>query len=150
MTRPAARSRLSFAALALSVLMLVVGCAKKQPIVEYEAGAPAPASTPSVTELAPLTEDAGDEAGDAMSEAGKKATGPAMTSNQIKIQMCCNAMRLQAKQIGPSSPEGFQLNAVATQCDQIAKQIGPLGTAPEFNQLRQMLKSVKLPSTCQF
>lgn len=149
MTRSAFRSRLPPAALSLSVVLLVIGCQKKQP-VEIDAGGPAPAATPSVTELQPLMDDAGDDAGDAAAEAGKKWTGPAMTPNQIKVQVCCNSMRAQAKQIGASSPEGFQLNAVAAQCDQLAKQIGPLGTAPEFNQLRQILQTVKLPSACQF
>src|SRR6202011_1418452 len=106
------------AALALSVPVLVMGCPKTQPPVEFDAGA-APAAPASVTELAPLVEDAGEDAADAVADAGKKWTGPGMTSNQLKIQVCCNAMRAQAKQIGPSSPEGYQLNAVAAQCDQI-------------------------------
>ncbi|MDP9037119.1 MAG: hypothetical protein M3O50_20160 [Myxococcota bacterium] len=148
MTRSAVPSRLMCAAFSLCLPTLVMGCPKKQPVVELDAGG-APAPPASVTELAPLVDDAGDDAAEAAADSGRKWTGPGMTSNQLKIQVCCNAMRAQAKQIGPSSPEGFQLNAVAAQCDQMAKQIGPLGTAPEFNQLRQLLKSVKLPSACQ-
>jgi hypothetical protein len=58
-------------------------------------------------------------------------------------------MRAQAKQLG-SSPEAFQINAFAGQCDVFAAQVGPQGTAPELAQLRQLLKSIKLPSACQF
>jgi hypothetical protein len=102
-----------------------------------------------VTELAPLTDttDAGDAAAEAA--APKKWVGPAVTPNQLKIGACCAAMRAQAKQMG-QSPEAFQLNAAAVQCDLFAKQVGPAGTAPEFAQIRQMLRSVKLPSACQF
>jgi len=102
-----------------------------------------------VTELAPLTDttDAGDAAAEAA--APKKWVGPVVPPNQAKIEACCVAMRAQAKQLG-SSPEAFQINAAAAQCDVFAKQVGPQGTAPEFAQIRQILKSVKLPSACQF
>ncbi len=83
-------------------------------------------------------------------EAGKKPSGGGggYNTNQLKIKECCNAMRAQAKSLG-SSPEGFQINALAAQCDMFATQVGPAGNAPELNQLRQILKSVKLPSACQ-
>jgi hypothetical protein len=58
-------------------------------------------------------------------------------------------MRAQAKQMG-NSPESFQITALAGQCDMFAKQVGPAGNAPEFNQLRAILKSVKLPAACSF
>jgi hypothetical protein len=48
-----------------------------------------------------------------------------------------------------SSPEAFQINALAAQCDMFATQVGPAGNAPELNQLRQVLKSLTLPSACQ-
>ena len=51
---------------------------------------------------------------------------------------------------GLASPEAFQLTAVAAQCDVFAKQVGPAGNAPELNQLRQVLRSVKLPGACNF
>jgi hypothetical protein len=135
--------------LCTSLAILVLACPKKPPpAVEDAAPPPPPAPTPSVTELAPIGEDAGDDAA-AEAAAPKKWTGPAYNGNQLRIKECCNAMRAQAKQMGPSSPEGFQLNALATQCDLVAAQVGPQGTAPEFNQLRQMLKSIKLPVACQ-
>lgn len=57
-------------------------------------------------------------------------------------------MRAQAKQMG-ASPEAFQINALAAQCDMFVTQVGPAGNAPELNQLREILKSIKLPSACQ-
>jgi hypothetical protein len=141
------RARLLLLALLISLPALLVGCPKKPAPPPVEDAAPPPASTPTVTELAPLTEDAGE---DAAAEAGpKKYVGPAVNPNQLRIAACCNAMRAQAKQMG-QSPEAFQVNALATQCDLFAKQVGPAGTAPEFAQLRQILKSVKLPGACNF
>jgi hypothetical protein len=150
MTRSPARRAVIFFTFALAFPVFVMGCPKKQPPV-VDAGEPAPpASSSGVTELAPLIEDAGDE-GEAAPEAGpRKWTGPGGNPNQLKIQACCNAMRSQARTLGPGSPEGFQLNAIAGQCDVFAKQVGPAGNAPELNQLRQVLRSVKLPAACQF
>jgi hypothetical protein len=137
-----------FVALALLVLV-TASCSKKPPPPVVEDSGPPPATTPSITELAPLTDttDAGDAAPAA---SAKKWTGPALNPNQQKIEACCNGMRAQAKTMGANSPEGFQLNAAATQCDVFAKQVGPQGSAPEFAQLRQILKSLKLPAVCQF
>lgn len=136
----------------LVVLMLplvAVGCPKKAPPPVEDSAPPPPASTPSVTELAPLTDTA--DASDAAPEAApKKWTGPSLNPNQMKIEACCNAMRAQAKAMGANSPESFQINAAAAQCDVFAKQIGPQGNAPEFAQLRGILKSLKLPAVCQF
>jgi hypothetical protein len=96
-------------------------------------------------------DDAGDDADAADSEASapRKWTGTGFNTNQTKIRACCNAMRAQAKAMG-SSPEGFQLNTLATQCDLFVSQVGPEGTAPELTQLRQLLRSVNLPSLCAF
>jgi hypothetical protein len=150
MIRVTTRRRLRTFGLILSLPILVMGCPKKPPTPAIEdAGAPPPATTPTVTELAPLTEEAGAE--DAAPETGpKKWTGPGLTANQLKLAACCGAMRTQAKAVGASSPEGFQLNAAAVYCDSVVKQVGPAGTAPEFAQVRAMLKSVKLPAACQF
>jgi hypothetical protein len=127
--------------------LLIMGCPKKEPVVE-DAGPPPPVPVPSatVTELAPLaTDDAGP---DAEVDAGKKPyTGPTYNPNQMKVKACCNALRAQAKQLG-SSPEGFQMMSMATTCDTLATQIGPQGNAPELAQLRQILKSVNLPAVC--
>jgi hypothetical protein len=149
MTRSPIRRTLTFLAFTTFVPVLVMGCPKKEPMVE-DAEPPAPASAPTVTELVPLADDAGPDA-DAAPEAGKKPSGGGggYNANQTKIKACCNAMRAQAKTLGPSSPEGFQINALAAQCDSFATQVGPAGNAPELNQLRQILKSLTLPSACQ-
>jgi hypothetical protein len=148
MTRSPARRAVIFFTFALAFPVFVMGCPKKQPLV-VDAGEPPPPASSSVAELAPLVEDAGDE-GDGAPEAGpKRWTGPGQNPNQTKIQACCNAMRSQARTLG-ASPEAFQLTAVAAQCDVFAKQVGPAGNAPELNQLRQVLRSVKLPGACNF
>jgi hypothetical protein len=137
-----------FVAVMVSVPAALMGCPKKEAPAVPEAGpTPPPASTPSVTELAPLTDDAGAEAEAA---APKKYTGgPGMSGNQLKIKACCNAMRTQAKTMG-NSPEAFQVTSAAAMCDQFATQVGASGNAPEFAQIRAMLKSITLPSACQF
>jgi hypothetical protein len=138
-----------FVAASVGVPALLLGCPKKAPPAEDAGTTPPPASTPEITELAPLTDDGGADA-DAAGAPKKWAggAGPA-TANQQKVRACCNAMRSQAKQMG-SSPESFQVIALAAQCDAVATQIGSQGNAPEFNQVRQMLKSIKLPAACQF
>jgi hypothetical protein len=141
-----------FVAVAAGLPALLMGCPRKAPPAAEEAGtAPPPASTPEITELAALVDDGGADA-DA-SGAAKKWTGGSGgpgSANQQKVKACCNAMRAQAKQMGSSSPEAFQVTALAAQCDAVATQIGSQGNAPEFNQIRQILKSIKLPAACQF
>jgi hypothetical protein len=149
MKRSPARSVVVFFTFALAFPVFVTGCPKKQPPVVDAGEAPPPPAATSVTELAPLTDDGGDDGGDAAAEAGKKWTGPAVNANQAKIMACCSAMRAEARKLG-ASPEAFQLTAAAQQCDVFAKQVGPAGNAPELNQLRQVLRSVKLPAACQF
>jgi hypothetical protein len=148
MTRSPARRAVIFFTFALAFPVFVMGCPKKQPPV-VDAGEPPPPAATSVAELAPLVDDAGDEGDGAPEAAPKKWTGPGGNPNQLKIQACCNAMRAQARTLG-ASPEAFQLTAAAGQCDVFAKQVGPAGNAPELNQLRQVLRSVKLPGACNF
>jgi len=148
---PSASRAVLLVAVMVGVPGLLMGCPKKAPPAVEDAGiAPPPASTPAITELAPLSDDGGT---DASADGGpRKWTGGAggpSSANQLKVKACCNAMRAQAKQLG-SSPEAFQMTALAATCDGVATQIGPQGNAPEFNQLRQMLKSIKLPAACQF
>ncbi len=136
---------------AIAALIYVTGCPKRHSAVE-DAGSPPPPqpSTPEVTELRPITEDAGSDGAAVDAAMAKKPSGAGTyNANQQKIRQCCNAMRTQAKQLGPS-PEANQLVGFATYCDTLALQVGPQGTAPEFNQLRQLLKSITLPSGCQF
>lgn len=144
------RRMLAFMAMVAVVpvaLSTLTGCPKKDPPPPpVPEAAPPPASTPEVTELAPLTDDGGAEA---EASAPKKPSGPGMSANQLKIKACCNAMRTQAKAMG-SSPEAFQVNSAAAMCDTVAAQVGAAGTAPEFAQIRAMLKSIQLPAACSF
>jgi hypothetical protein len=139
------RRTLSFIAVVVSFPAALMGCPKKPaPVVEDAAPVAPPASTPEVTELAPLVEEAGVDA----DAAPKKWTGGGggTNANQVKIKQCCNALRNQSKTMG-NSPE---LNTMAMTCDAIAAQVGPAGNAPEFAQLRAILKSVQLPAACNF
>ena len=147
MTQPTLRRALTFVAVVVSVPVALMGCPKKEPPppAAPEAEAP-PASTPSVTDLAPLVDEAGAEAEAA---APKKYAGGGMSPNQLKIKACCNAMRTQAKAMG-NSPEAFQVTAAAAMCDNVAAQVGASGSAPEFAQVRAMLKSITLPAACSF
>jgi hypothetical protein len=145
------RRSLTFVAVVALVpvgLTMLTGCPKKEapPPPVPEAAPPPPASTPEVTELAPLSDEGGV---DAEAGAPKKWTGPGMSANQLKIKACCNAMRTQAKAMG-SSPEAFQVQSAATMCDTMAAQVGASGTAPEFAQIRAVLKSIQLPAACSF
>jgi hypothetical protein len=146
MTRSHVRRTVSSIAFALFIPAALAACPKKAPPPVEDAAPPPPASTPEVTELAPLVEEAGPDA----AEAGpKKWGGGGYNPNQMKIKECCNAMRAQAKALG-NSPEAVQITAIAAQCDAVAVQVGPQGNAPEFAQLRAILKSIKLPAACQF
>jgi hypothetical protein len=150
MTRSPIRRAVFFTGFVLAVPIFLLGCPKKPPPVA-DAGEPPPPASTAVVDLAPLTEDDAGDAGDG--EAGPRkwtGTGTGGTNaNQIKIAACCNAMRAQAKQMG-ASPESFQLTALASQCDVFARQVGPAGNAPEMNQARAILHSVKLPGACNF
>jgi hypothetical protein len=149
MTRTTVRRTLVFLGFTTLVPMFVMGCPKKeQPVVEEAAAPPPPAAPPTVTELAPMVDDAGPDAADAAPEAGKKYSGGGYNTNQLKVRECCNALHAQVKQLG-SAPEAAQVNMAAQTCDMLVVQMGATGTAPEMAGVRQMLKSVKLPSVCQ-
>jgi hypothetical protein len=139
------RPALSFVAIVVSFPAVLLGCPKKPaPAVEDAAPVAPPASTPEVTEIAPLVEEAGADA----DAAPKKwaGGGGGMNANQLKIKQCCGALRKQGAQMG-NSPE---LSTMAMTCDAIAAQVGPAGNAPEFAQLRAILKSIQLPAACNF
>ena len=88
--------------------------------------------------LTPLDDslDAGVDAGPA------KPRGPytPTNTNQARIKQCCNAMRKTLA----GAPEAVP---VITMCDTLAAQVVS-GTAPEFAQLRAMLKGRTLPAAC--
>ena len=137
MTRSPVRRAVFFFVFAFSIPVLTTGCPKK-PVPVEDAGEAPPASTPSVTQLAPLTDDGGDEAGDA-SDGGHHGWGPPVNPNQQRIKACCNALR------GTHDP---MLMSIAAQCDVLASQVGPSGSDPAFAQLRAILKTQKLPAAC--
>jgi len=137
MSRSPVRSALLFA-VTFSIPLLVLGCPKK-PVPVEDAGDTPPPSAPSVTNLAPLTDDGGDEGGDASDGGRKWGPGPNVNPNQMKIKACCNAMR---------ATHDPTFMAVAAQCDMLAAQVGPSGSDPAFAQLRAILKGAKLPGAC--
>jgi len=122
---------------AFSIPVLTTGCPKK-PVPVEDAGEAPPASSPSVTQLAPLTDDGGEDAADA-AEAGHRNWGPPVNPNQQRIKACCNALR---------NTHDPMLASIAAQCDMLAAQVGPSGSDPAFAQLRAILKTQKLPAAC--
>lgn len=136
MTRSPVRRAVFFFAFALVIPVLTTGCPKK-PVPVEDAGEAPPASTPSVAQLAPLTDDAGEDA--APEAAVVHHYGPAVNPNQQRIKQCCNALR---------ATHDPMLAAIAGQCDMLASQVGPSGSDPAFAQLRAILKSQKLPAAC--
>jgi hypothetical protein len=127
-----------FAAITLALPLLALGCPKK-PVPVEDAGDPAPAASPTVANLAPLTDDAGDDGSDGSDGGRKWGPGPAVNPNQMKIRACCNAMR---------ATHDPMFTAAAMQCDMLVNQVGPRGSDPAFAQLRAILKGQKLPGAC--
>ncbi len=145
------RKRRSALAMLAAVCMPVVlfGCPKKTNPVQD--AAPAPTPTPTMTEavLAPIEDDAGDAAEE---EAAAKPVyhGSGLTTNQLRIKQCCNALRSQAKTMG-NSPEAMQITQAATLCDGVVLAVGNQkgGQAPEFAPVRQMLTGKTIPAVCK-
>ncbi len=108
------------------------------PVVELDAG---------VVELAPLIEDAGEDA-DASEVGPKKGSG--LSVNQSRAKQCCNALRAQAAPM-TAGPEKEQIKAAAAMCDTFAMQLGATSgpKSPELEPIRQFLKGRTLPSMCQ-
>jgi hypothetical protein len=136
MPRSSAR-RAFFFVISMTLPVVLLGCPKK-PAPVQDAGDPAPAATPSVTQLSALTDDGGDTT-DASEAGSKKWNGPSVNPNQQKIKACCNAMR---------ATHDPTLMAFAMQCDALAAQVGPSGSDPAFAQLRAILRGAKLPGAC--
>jgi len=138
--------RTIFALAIFSAVPLLVACPKK-PTPEVDAGPPPPPpEEASTTVLVPLEEDAGADA-DADADAGKKATGPYVPTNVARLKQCCGQLRTQAKALG-ASPEAGMLMGAAAQCDALASQAGPSGTAPELGVIKQLLAGRNIPPVC--
>jgi hypothetical protein len=127
---------------------VVTGCPKKE-----DKPAPAPTATVTVAapvdtgpaELVPVEEDAGVDAGDS-GDSGKK-TGVGVANNVARLRACCAQIQGESRRMG-MSPEAAMLAGVAAQCNAMANQAGPNGTAPELGTLRNLLKVRSIPA-CQ-
>src|SRR5258708_26900231 len=84
MTLTNSRRLVMFVAVVSAFPAALAGCPKKDvPQAVPEAAPPPPASTPEITELAPLVEEAG---ADAEAGAPRKWGGPGMSGNPLKIK----------------------------------------------------------------
>ncbi|HRG98785.1 MAG TPA: hypothetical protein PLR99_21185 [Polyangiaceae bacterium] len=140
------RSILIFSVFASVPLLVGSGC-KKDPPPAVDAAPPPPPPDPvdsAPVDIAPMEEDAGVDAADA-AEAGKK--GPYVNPNVARLRQCCAQLRAEGKRLGLSPEAGFFTGAAA-QCDAMAAQAGPSGTAPELGVLRTALQGRVLPATC--
>jgi hypothetical protein len=125
---------------------LLVACPKKETPVVVDASPPPPPPDPDtgVTQLVPLEEDAGQPDADA----GKpKWSGPGVNTNVARLKQCCNQLAITAKSMA-NSPEGAMLKSAADQCNAMAVQAGPTGTAPELGMLRGLLAGRTIPPAC--
>lgn len=92
--------------------LVMNGCSScKKPPPPQEDAAPPPATDAAPLDIAPLDDDAGDDASDA-AEAGKKWTGTGDSAAAARIKACCAAMAGQAAHM-QQGPERFQLEKVA-------------------------------------
>ena len=147
MRRSAFRSSfVIFALFGIAPLMLGSGCKEKPAAVD---AAPPPPPPPEVdaapVDIVPMEEDAGVDAADA-ADAAKKF-GPGGNLNVARLKQCCGQLRAEGKKLG-MSPEAGLFSAAAAQCDGIAAQAGPTGTAPELGLLRTALQGRTVPGVC--
>jgi hypothetical protein len=130
-----------------SAVPLLAACPEKKP-VPFDAGPPPP--PPPVEDAAPMlqempVDDAGPDTG---ADAGKpRATGPGVNTNVARLKQCCNQLAITGKGMG-NSPEGAMFNSAAAQCNTMAAQVGPTGTAPELGVIRGLLAGRTIPAAC--
>jgi hypothetical protein len=142
--------RILFALVTASSLALLglPGCSscdkKPPPPVDLTPPAPPPVDAAPV-EIKPL--DDTPDASDASEPPKPHGTWKPSNPNTARIKLCCNAIRTQAKTLG-AAPEAVMMMTIAAQCDQVAVQVGG-GSAPEFAQVRQLLKGRTIPNACQ-
>lgn len=129
-----------------SFMPLLVACPKKAVPQVDAAPPPPPEPETGPVNIAPLEEDAGEDAADA-NDGAKKWTGTAVNPNVARLKQCCGALRAEAKRMGPSPESGLFVGAAA-QCDVLAAQAGNSGTAPELGALRGMLAGRTIPAVC--
>jgi hypothetical protein len=129
-----------------SAVPLLVACPKKDEPVPPEAAPPPPVPEAAVTELVPLEEDAGLDAG-ADADAGKKLTGTGVPTNVARLKQCCNQLSVQAKAM-PNTPEGGMFQQAAAQCNTMASSLGPNASAPEMGAIKMLLAGRNIPAVC--
>jgi hypothetical protein len=144
------RSRLLISLPLLAALSVSVfgstACEKKPPpAAAVDAGGPPPAPSDTAPVVLTPLDDSLDSGTDAPPPKPRGPGGGGNT-NAARIKQCCNALRSQAKNMG-GSPEANIVVGLAAQCDLIAIQAAG-GTAPEFAQLRSMLKGRTIPAAC--
>lgn len=138
--------RTVFAFAIFSAVPLLVACPKKEPPpVADAAPPPAPEQDSAPLVLTTLEDDAGADVDAA--DAAKKATGPGVPTNVLRLRQCCGQLRMQAKAMG-ASPEAGMLLGAAAQCDALAAQAGPGASAPELGVLKGVLAGRNLPPIC--
>jgi hypothetical protein len=115
------------------------------PHVDSPPPPPPPPVDAGLTPLIPL-DDAGDAAPEPSGPAKPHAAAPPTNANATRVRQCCAAIRHEATRLG-TSPEATMMMTVAMQCDMVAAQVAG-GSAPEFGQVRQMLKGRVLPAAC--
>jgi hypothetical protein len=135
-----------FALAIASAVPLLSACPKKEPAPADAAPPPPPPEPDASTVLVPMeeppvVEDAGVDA------SPPKYTGPAVNPNVARFKQCCNALAAEAKRMG-NSPEAGMFASAAAQCNTIANQLGPKGTAPELGVVRTLLAGRTLPAAC--
>ena len=136
--------RTLFALAVFSAVPLLVACPKKEtPPPPPEAAAPV-VEDAGTTVLMPIEEDA---AADADAEAGKKATGPGVSTNVARLKQCCNQLAIQAKAM-QNTPEGGMFQQAAAQCNATAASLGPNATAPEMGAIKTLLAGRNIPPIC--
>jgi hypothetical protein len=107
-----------------------------------------PASS-ATADTGPIQIEPLDDGGDTAPEAGAakphgKWTPP--NPNAARIRQCCSAIRHEAQKLG-AAPEAVMLVGIAAQCDVLAGQV-TTGNAPEFGQVRTLLKGRTVPAAC--
>jgi hypothetical protein len=134
-----------FIALHATALVALSACEKKPPPPPVELPPPPPSVDAGVVQITPF-DDSLDSGVDA-APVKPHAAGPAINANAARIRQCCNAIRHEAKNLG-TSPEATMIIGLAAQCDLIATQVTSSGTAPEFAQVRALLKGRTIPAAC--
>ncbi len=134
---------------ASGVVTLEAGCSacKKDPPPPIDLGPPPPVALDAgVVQLTPL-EDAGSDSGVDAGKGRPHGTYTPPNQNAARIKQCCAAIRHEATKLG-ASPEATMMVGIAAQCELMAVQVTSTGTAPEFAQVRQLLKGRTVPAAC--